>query len=347
MGRRYLFLTPQSPQAQALARLVRRGDPSAVIHGGILAQDAWPKKAPYPFDALVSVSSEENCVGYDIVMPTTSQCTSKMIEWMGDFRVENVLFCADSLRVYDKPWLFGQAQECDVLVPKTWLHFDEVPDRSGPIFYKPKTEGTGERRSWAASKNRIPMSVRRERYLFQEKIPGKDVWGFGFIADRGTVIVSQIHREVCSWPSDGGSAVILRPAVDARVDELSRRLLSQLEYSGWGLVEWKFCPRKGDYVLMEVNAKGWASMELALRCEPGFANQLFSLAIAADRIEGLIWPWRLGCTIWSNALQGIPALFRYEWIREEGAFWRSLFSSLLPRFLKDYARSLWHFCADH
>src|SRR5690606_3951178 len=116
----------------------------------------------------------------------------------------------------------------------------------------------------------LPAFVRSGEYLFQESIMGEGTNGFAFLAQKGEVLVSAQHHELLSMPRDGGSAVLIRRIAEPRVDELSRRLLAHLRYDGWGLVEYKYCPRRRDYVLMEINAKFWASLDFSMRMEPGF-----------------------------------------------------------------------------
>jgi hypothetical protein len=71
-----------------------------------------------------------------------------------------------------------------------------------------------------------------------------------------------LHHEILSTPVHGGSAVAVEAYESTRVQELARRLIADF---GWGLVEFKPCVRRGDFVLMEVNAKFWASIEFTLR----------------------------------------------------------------------------------
>ena len=53
--------------------------------------------------------------------------------------------------------------------------------------------------------------------------------------------------------------------------------MKNLKYSGWGLIEFKYCPKRKDYVFMEVNAKFWASIEFTLINNPAFFFKLFGI----------------------------------------------------------------------
>jgi predicted ATP-grasp superfamily ATP-dependent carboligase len=138
----------------------------------------------------------------------------------------------------------------------------------------------------------IPHFARSANYLFQEVIEGPSVIGFGFLADRGKIVASNLHHEILSAPIHGGSAVAVEPYESSRVEELAQRLIADFQYSGWGLIEFKPCVRADDFVLMEVNAKFWASIEFTLRTHPLFAHLLFRVRTEAEPIQRMMWPGR-------------------------------------------------------
>jgi predicted ATP-grasp superfamily ATP-dependent carboligase len=95
---------------------------------------------------------------------------------------------------------------------------------------------------------------------------------------------------------------------DPRLTAAAGRLIHASDYSGWGLVEFKRCLRRDTYVLMEINPKFWASIELVLRTQPAFAKLLLGLSVPAERITKLWWPGRLammGIDYWPKHLAAI------------------------------------------
>jgi hypothetical protein len=107
------------------------------------------------------------------------------------------------------------------------------------------------------------------------------------------VVASSLHHEMFSCPHFGGSAVTTELYESARVEELAKRLIAEFQYSGWGLVEFKPCHHRQDFVLMELNAKFWASLEFTLRTRPLFARLLFGIESEGEAIRRMIWPARL------------------------------------------------------
>jgi predicted ATP-grasp superfamily ATP-dependent carboligase len=233
------------------------------------------------------------------------------------------------------PWFFDKvatlrrADELGVPVPATWTSYDDIANRPEPIFFKPGCEGTGGPRRRASSPKAIPRFARSAGYLFQEVIEGPSVIGFGFLADRGKIVASNLHHELLSAPIHGGSAVAVEPYESPRVEELAQRLIADFQYSGWGLIEFKPCVRRDDFVLMEVNAKFWASIEFTLRTRPLFAHLLFGVRTEAEPIRRMIWPGRVLRTgllrLTSTAAKALPAARTREPLN-----WRDFARCIVP-----------------
>jgi predicted ATP-grasp superfamily ATP-dependent carboligase len=137
-------------------------------------------------------------------------------------------------------------------------------------------------------------------------VEGPSVVGFGFLADRSKVMASSLHHEILSIPPHGGSAVAVEACESPQVEQLARRLISDFRYSGWGLIEFKPSARRDTFVLMEVNAKFWASIEFTLRTCPRFPHLLFGIRTEAEPIRRMIWPARA----LRNGLLRLPASMR-------------------------------------
>lgn len=335
---KYLILSPSSCQAKAIARYIRLYNNNAVLFGGILLNEPKPKKKKF-FDHYVRITDKTECLNYDYVLPTNSFSTRIYTEWMHEFKVGQVYFNEDSLRVNNKPWLFSEAQSINIPIPITWSSYSEIPENANGIFLKPKYEGKKAVRTWVKSKKKVPSRLRNNDLLFQEKIYGKDVFGFGFIASYGDIKVSLTYREVCSEPKDGGNAVLITAYKSERIKELSERLIKHINYNGWGLVEWKYCNKRSDFVLMEINAKCWASIEFSIRNEKEFINHLFNLAGHNEDIKSMIWPKRFMGTFFSNFMVVFKTVINNKpKLGIDDMRLQSVFSDLLPILWKDRIR---------
>lgn len=220
-----------------------------------------------------------------IHIPTGAASTEKMLI-NGDITLGKVTMTRSAQRVFNKPWLLQQAQIASINIPQTWHSIDEIT--SYPIFYKQKYEKGGGERGIAHKQQEIPKKE-IDSLIFQELILSQGTYGVSFIAKNGKLLTSHTHFEKESLPKDGGSAVIIESIKDERLTNHTKKLLQQINYSGWGLAEYKYCPKRKDYVLMEINAKFWASCELAFVNQKNFSKQLFDINTNEKQIKRIVF----------------------------------------------------------
>jgi hypothetical protein len=285
-----VILSPTLSQSFAIADLLRRHAPGVCLLGYRQPGERgrlWP-----PFDRYVTAEEGEPAVASGTAIMTGGWASEHVLKGHDRVRLGEIEFERRNLWFYDKAATLRRAQELGVPVPPTWTSYDDIVNRSAPIFFKPAREGTGGPRKRVPSPKAIPSFARSADYLFQEVIEGPSVIGYGFLADRGKVVASSLHHEILSWPVHGGSAVAVEAYESIRVQELAQRLIADFQYSGWGLIEFKPCSRRDDFVLMEVNAKFWASIEFTLRTRPLFSHLLFGVRTDAEPIRRMMWPSR-------------------------------------------------------
>ena len=274
--------SPGSDQSQALARLLKRYTSHRII--GVLFADETRFTSRH-IEKFISCRELDNLPGDAWILPTGAKSTQFLLE-KGDVTCGSVVLSREALRVFDKPWMLAQATACQVPVPVTWLQSGEIVDY--PVFFKEKYEQGGGRRGIARQPTELPASG-QDGLIYQEYIDSPGTYGVGFIARQGQMLTSHVHFEAISIPPSGGSAVVLHSITDSRLSEYTQRIITQLGYSGWGLVEFKYCPKRDDYVFMEVNAKFWASLELALANQPQFAKLLFNIETPEAAIISLVF----------------------------------------------------------
>lgn len=266
----YIF-NPGLDQALAIARLLRRYYEGNIIGVTLLDKEFYPCSRLY--DSIIP-ASWVNLNAPDIrLIPTGALSTRYLLELRGDITLGQITLKRSALRVYDKLWIIRHAQRIGIPVPITWSQSEEIPGY--PVFYKPAFEKGGGNRGIAYKAGDLPKN--KNGLIFQEVIQGKGTYGVAFLAEQGKLLAYEAHYEVESYPKPGGSAIIIERFYDQRLIEYSQRLLEALGYSGWGLIEFKYCPYREDYVFMEVNAKFWASCEFTFRNNPLFLKLLFDI----------------------------------------------------------------------
>jgi hypothetical protein len=217
------------------------------------------------------------------IIPTGAYSTSYLLQYQ-DVKIGQITLTKEAIRLYDKLWAIEAAQSMGIPTPTTWRHTEEISYY--PVFYKQSYEKGGGQRGIAKEKSEIPVD---EEMIFQELIQGRGTYGVSFLADRGMIILHHTHHEIESYPKQGGSAVIIENFSNDKLLEYSNVLIKSLNYSGWGLIEYKYCPKRDDFVFMEINAKFWASCAFTFRNNPLFLKLLFDIELKEKPVNRMIF----------------------------------------------------------
>jgi predicted ATP-grasp superfamily ATP-dependent carboligase len=221
-------------------------------------------------------------------------------------------------RASDKAHLLQVATRCGLRVPRqqTRLTRDDGTDAgmpwTGPIVVKPSrsvVEAGGQALKVGVRFVEHPVelpgvlaSYPAEAYplLLQERTFGEGV-GVFLLRHDGITLLSFAHRRLREKPPAGGvstyrEAIVPPPSLLAQCE----RLLDALGYSGPAMVEFKRDESTGAFVLMEINARLWGSLQLAIDAGVDFPSALVALALGrplppppAPRI-GVRSVWELG-----------------------------------------------------
>jgi predicted ATP-grasp superfamily ATP-dependent carboligase len=132
--------------------------------------------------------------------------------------------------------------------------------------------------------------------LVQEYVPGT---GYGFFAlfDHGRERAIFMHRRLREYPVTGGASTAAESFYDEELRDLGLRLLRGLDWHGVAMVEFKKDERDAIYKLMEVNAKFWGSLDLAIVAGVDFPWLAVQLALGkldedvTDYAVGLRFRW--------------------------------------------------------
>jgi hypothetical protein len=329
---RYYICEPYLDQSYTIASWLARYK-KADLHGLVMEGMSLVDrryKSVFPLRE-VDLFDTDGCL-----IPTGAASTKYLLERQ-DVYLGQVALTQSAIRVYDKFWMLKQVEQIGIPSPVTWHELEEVS--MVPFFYKQYYEIGGGIRGIARRKSDVPRSDLKS-LMFQELIESRGTYGVSFLADRGKILTYHVHHEVESYPDCGGSAVIIENYNNKRLLEYSEELISGLGYSGWGLCEYKYCPRREDFVFMELNAKFWASCEFTFRNNPSFVYLLFDIDYQPRPVERMIFLERA-------FLRGVPFVIsrlfeitsKGSVYTEEGWFIRTLVSRT-PRFLISFAKRL-------
>ena len=100
--------------------------------------------------------------------------------------------------------------------------------------------------------------------LLQERIVGPGVGVFACY-HQGRAVAVFSHRRLRERPPSGGVSVLSESTdLDPRALDYAQRLLSDLDWEGIAMVEFKRDERDGTPKLMEINGRFWGSLQLAI-----------------------------------------------------------------------------------
>ena len=211
---------------------------------------------------------------------------------------------------YDKLLTMQLARRLEVPAPRTW-YVGRVEDLNAlslsfPCVVKPAREATYLKTvAYCNDLSQVTVAVTNQLtalgdeagVLVQEFVQG---YGCGFFAlmENGKPLRIFMHRRIRESPPSGGSSTAARAFYSPRLKELGLRLLEALNWHGVAMVEFKYNPSIDDFVLLEINAKFWGSLELALSAGVNFGADLIRLFRGEklcyretyDRAHEFYWP---------------------------------------------------------
>jgi hypothetical protein len=274
--KKILILEPFTDQGRSIAKFIKKNSDDYYIIGGLEEKDRKIKKIPF-FDSLIVINIDSSLrrEDYLFILPTGARSTYKWMQLNDSIKIGEILYKSENLQVFNKLIFLQKVKELGIPIPITYDCYLNI--KNYPVFFKQRFEKGGGDRGILYNDDDFPILSNDTSIFFQEYIESSITYGVGFLSHEGNIITSFIHKEILSYPKTGGSGVLLERFFDDKLIDYSEKILKSINYSGWGLIEFKYCPKRNDYVFMEVNAKFWASIEFALINNEMFFQKLFDI----------------------------------------------------------------------
>lgn len=293
---RVLILDGHCAAALAFARsLGRAGHWVAVGAGaGSFAPAAQSRYCNLRFEYPSSIHDEKSfCAAVltfveqrriDLVIPMTDWTTLPISRSRHLFasHCELALPPHEALRsASDKYQIVEMARRLSIPTPETWLlhsvqDLEHLPTLDYPVVVKDRESARWLENRATLGSVRYAYSESALRKVVQERLRAagdvliqKFVTGTGigfscFVANGQAFLPFQWERVREIDPRGSGSSCRRSVAIQADVMEFSRRLLLELKFEGAAMVEYKIDRNSGELNLMEVNARPWGSIQLAI-----------------------------------------------------------------------------------
>ena len=255
-----------------------------------------PQKDPEGFVAAVLGAVREHGIG--LLLPMTEVTTLLLTRSRAQLPPSCVLPFAEEAtlqKASDKTAMMALADSLGVPTPASVTlgsaaELDRHPRLPYPVVVKPGRSRVRTATGWlstgvtyaadeAALRRRL-NELPAETYplMLQERIQGP---GEGFFAlyAHGRMVASFAHRRLREKPPSGGVSV-LRESADIPEDAMKygTALLDALNWHGVAMVEFKRDAASGRLYLMEINARFWGSLQLAIDAGVDFPLLLARIA---------------------------------------------------------------------
>ncbi len=221
----------------------------------------------------------------------------------------------------DKAGLFRTAADLGLPIPETLFSseygsmenlVEDAAHMGFPVVAKPARSRFRLGNSWLNAGVRYAADARALRsllgeepfksfpFVVQERVVGPGV-GVFLLMREGEILASFAHRRIREKPPSGGVSVICE-SIRAPAEALSSaaKLLGRIGWTGVAMVEFKWDRRDNLPKLMEINARFWGSLQLAVSAGVDFPYLLFrmsrgeEIAPATGYRIGLQSRWELG-----------------------------------------------------
>ena len=157
-----------------------------------------------------------------------------------------------------------------------------------------------------------------EDVLAQEYVAGEG-YGWSALYWNGALQRSFMHRRVREWPPSGGTSACAESVLDASaLARAGAALLDELRWHGVAMVEFKGALAPGALALIEINAKFWGSLDVALAAGVDFPGDLVALlegrtpAPEQAPPKAVRFAWPFGGDLWHGLFRpaSLPAVLR-------------------------------------
>ncbi len=117
--------------------------------------------------------------------------------------------------------------------------------------------------------------------VIQEVVPGRGV-GIEVLAHEGRILFAFQHQRVHET-SGFGSTYRKSVPIEPHLLDAASQLLSALDYTGVAMIEFRVDDATGRWVLLEINARFWGSLPLAVAAGADFPYYLYQMLVDGKR----------------------------------------------------------------
>ena len=250
-------------------------------------------------DRLLEILDREN---FDLVIPCNDPSILPLQLHRKDFApFLDSLYLLDehAFRIaFDKLESYELARTLGIPVPRR-LRASRLEDLASalssfslPVLVKPKASFTVDRLErkhhvrWARSPQELESLVQAllpwGDVAIEERVSGRGA-GVEVLAHQGQLLVAFQHVRLHEPPSGGGSSYRRSTALHPELLAATQKFLQALRYTGVAMMEFKIDSDRGTWAFIEINARFWGSLPLALAAGVDFPSHLYEMWVEGRR----------------------------------------------------------------
>lgn len=287
----------------------------------------YPSPGEHPHGFIKAINDCAGRCGGAVLFPMTDVSLSEVLKRRNDLREDIHLPFADYQRymaLSDKARLFRTANALGIPMPPTVSSLDWPPGdiqaamREASALRFPLVVKSSRSRMYMDGslvigsvdyvRDRVELervlskeAYRKGTFVIQERIEGPGV-GIFLLSQEGRIHAHFAHRRIREKPPSGGVSVLCESISPSPLAlDSAAKLLEHTGWSGVAMVEFKLDRRDHDIPkLIEVNARFWGSLQLAVSSGVDFPYLLYRMAAGLDvaapgsYATGLRSRWELG-----------------------------------------------------
>jgi len=238
---------------------------------------------------------------YDLVLPLSDYPTMAMVEQQSMLTGRMAIpippaeFCA---LAHDKLKLIRLASTLGIDVPQTWCPANREDVKafsqsvSFPCVLKLRKGAGASGLSFPESPEELldcydklggasDSVFSTDRPLIQEYIPGR-IHDACMLFNHGEPRAAFTQKRLAMYPRSGGVGIYNQSTDQPELREKAESLLRALKWHGPAMVEFKRDERDGKFKLMEINARYWGTLDLAIQAGVNFPWLACRMAIDGD-----------------------------------------------------------------
>ena len=258
-----------------------------------------PYTSPSQFIDFLKHFLQTNAI--DVIYPTTEVTIPLVLSARDEISLSGCRAPFGSLETLDrlsnKCSLVKLAQKIGIAVPDTTFIYDsqalskdKLPQQY-PLVFKPYKSRILEGNHWVMGAVKLVDSLTEAAdlvandpafncypFMIQEKVEGQGQ-GVFVLYDHGLLVASFAHKRLREKPPSGGVSVLCQSQTPSKtILESAKLLFDAVKFHGVAMAEFKVSPEGVPY-LMEINARFWGSLQLAIDAGVNFPVMLHELTM--------------------------------------------------------------------